>query len=80
MQLAVLGLGNMGSALAHCLLKAGHDVSVWNRTSKKAEDFAEAGATICASPDDAVAVRADGADGDAGDSRVSGIRAGWARR
>ncbi len=55
MKLAVLGLGNMGSALAHCLLKAGHDVSVWNRTSDKAEVFAEAGATICSSPDDAVA-------------------------
>ena len=54
MQLAVLGLGNMGSALAHCLLKAGHDVRVWNRTSEKAEVFAEAGATISSSPDDAV--------------------------
>ncbi|WP_371732312.1 NAD(P)-dependent oxidoreductase [Ruegeria sp. HKCCD6119] len=55
MQLAVLGLGNMGSALANCLLKAGHDVSVWNRTSEKAEVFAEAGATISSSPDDAIA-------------------------
>lgn len=55
MQLAVLGLGNMGSALAHCLLKAGHDVSVWNRTSEKAEVFVELGATICSSPDDAIA-------------------------
>ena len=56
MKLAVLGLGNMGSALAHCLLKAGYDVSVWNRTSEKAEALAGAGATICASPDDAVAM------------------------
>lgn len=55
MKLAVLGLGNMGSALALCLLKAGHDVGVWNRTSEKAAVFAEAGATICSSPDDAVA-------------------------
>ena len=54
MKLAVLGLGNMGSALAHCLLKAGYVVSVWNRTPEKAEDFAEAGATICSSPDDAI--------------------------
>ena len=52
--LAVLGLGNMGSALAHCLLKAGYDVSVWNRTSGKSETCAEAGATICASPDEAI--------------------------
>ncbi|MEX0350578.1 MAG: NAD(P)-dependent oxidoreductase [Paracoccaceae bacterium] len=55
MNLAVLGLGNMGSALAQCLLKAGHDVSVWNRTPEKTEVFAEAGATICSSADDAVA-------------------------
>ncbi len=56
MKLAVLGLGNMGSALAHCLLKADHEVSVWNRTSEKAEVFSEAGATICSSIDDAVEV------------------------
>lgn len=55
MKIAVLGLGNMGSALAHCLLKAGHEVSVWNRTSEQAEAFAEAGATICSSPNDAIA-------------------------
>ena len=55
MKLAVLGLGNMGSALAYCLLKAGHNVSVWNRTPEKAEVLAEAGATIYSSPDDAIA-------------------------
>lgn len=55
MKFAVLGLGNMGSALAHCLLKAGHDVCVWNRTSEKAEVFAKANATICSSPEDAIA-------------------------
>lgn len=53
MKIAVLGLGNMGSALAHCLLKVGHEVCVWNRTSEKAEVLAEAGATICSTPDDA---------------------------
>ena len=56
MKLAVLGLGNMGSALAHCLLKAGHEVSVWNRTPEKAGALAEAGATNCASSDDAVSI------------------------
>ncbi len=53
--LAVLGLGNMGSALAHCLLKSGYSVCVWNRTPEKTRSFANAGAKICASPDDAVA-------------------------
>ncbi len=55
MNLAVLGLGNMGSALAHCLLKAGYTVSVWNRTLSKADPLVEAGAQVCASPDEAVA-------------------------
>ena len=53
--LAVLGLGNMGSALAHCLLKAGYSVCVWNRTPEKTKSFANAGAVICVSPEDAVA-------------------------
>lgn len=29
---AVLGLGQMGSALAAAFLKAGHRVTVWNRS------------------------------------------------
>ena len=55
MRLAVLGLGNMGSALAHCLLKAGYNVSVWNRTQSKSKALGEAGAQVCASPDEAIA-------------------------
>jgi hypothetical protein len=31
MKIAVVGLGNMGAAMAANLLKAGHDVAVWNR-------------------------------------------------
>ncbi|NOE19547.1 NAD(P)-binding domain-containing protein [Ruegeria atlantica] len=53
--LAVLGLGNMGSALAHCLLKVGFSVCVWNRTPEKTKSFAKVGAVICVSPEDAVA-------------------------
>jgi 3-hydroxyisobutyrate dehydrogenase-like beta-hydroxyacid dehydrogenase len=36
---AVLGLGAMGSRIARRLLDAGHDVVVWNRTAAKAEGF-----------------------------------------
>ncbi|MGN5289472.1 NAD(P)-binding domain-containing protein [Aeromonas sp. 11P] len=32
-QLSVIGLGAMGSALATTLLKAGHPVTVWNRSA-----------------------------------------------
>src|SRR6266545_6552506 len=36
---AVIGLGAMGSRVARRLLDAGHDVVVWNRTKPKAEGF-----------------------------------------
>ena len=35
MRVAFLGLGIMGRAMASNLAKAGHDVSVWNRTAGK---------------------------------------------
>jgi 3-hydroxyisobutyrate dehydrogenase len=47
-----IGLGRMGEAMAKKLIKAGHDVSVWNRTASKAQPLAEAGATIVASKQD----------------------------
>ena len=37
MRVAVLGLGIMGKPMAANLVKAGHDVTVWNRTPKKVE-------------------------------------------
>ena len=40
----VIGLGNMGAALAQTLLGAGHQLTVWNRTSEKAKPLVEAGA------------------------------------
>ena len=44
------GTGRMGYALASRLLRAGHDVAVYNRTRAKAEPLAELGATIVDSP------------------------------
>jgi 3-hydroxyisobutyrate dehydrogenase len=43
-----IGLGRMGEAMVKRLLKAGHGVSVWNRTASKAQPLAEYGATIAA--------------------------------
>ncbi|MBC7469299.1 MAG: NAD(P)-dependent oxidoreductase [Ramlibacter sp.] len=43
-----IGLGRMGEAMVKRLLKAGHGVSVWNRTRSKAESLVEYGATIAA--------------------------------
>lgn len=44
-----IGLGRMGEAMVKRLLKAGHAVSVWNRTRSKAEPLAEYGAEIARS-------------------------------
>lgn len=55
MQIAFLGLGKMGVAIARRLLAAGHPLTVWNRTEDKARDLAAHGATIASSPAEAVA-------------------------
>ena len=41
-----IGLGRMGVPMAERLLKAGHDVTVWNRTRAKAEPLAKSGGKI----------------------------------
>ena len=55
MQIAVIGLGAMGSRIARRLLGAGHQVAVWNRTPERAEPVAAAGARAAVSPADAAA-------------------------
>jgi 3-hydroxyisobutyrate dehydrogenase len=49
-KVAVLGLGAMGWRMAANLLKAGHVVTVWNRSPKAADALVAAGATLAASP------------------------------
>src|SRR6195952_5191674 len=44
MRVAFLGLGRMGSAMAHHVLEGGHELTVWNRTAGKAGDLVSAGA------------------------------------
>jgi 3-hydroxyisobutyrate dehydrogenase-like beta-hydroxyacid dehydrogenase len=41
-----LGLGNMGEPIAANLIKAGHQVTVWNRTSSKADPLVKQGAKL----------------------------------
>jgi 3-hydroxyisobutyrate dehydrogenase len=50
-----IGLGRMGEAMVKRLLKAGHGVSVWNRTRSKAEPLAEYGAEIAGQKTDLAA-------------------------
>jgi 3-hydroxyisobutyrate dehydrogenase len=45
-----VGLGTMGSFMAANLVRAGFSVTVWNRTSARADELAELGATVAASP------------------------------
>lgn len=49
MNVGFIGLGIMGSGMAHNLLKAGLDVTVWNRTTERMAPLIEAGATPAAS-------------------------------
>ena len=51
---SVIGLGDMGSALARSLLESGYSVSVWNRSGEKAEPLIAAGAELAASAADAI--------------------------
>jgi 3-hydroxyisobutyrate dehydrogenase len=51
-----IGLGRMGYPMAERLLKAGHDVSVWNRTRSKAEPLAKKGAILVERPSDLAGV------------------------
>jgi 3-hydroxyisobutyrate dehydrogenase-like beta-hydroxyacid dehydrogenase len=57
MKIAFAGLGQMGAAIAANLIRAGHDVAVWNRSLAKGRPLVEAGATQGATPKDAVAGR-----------------------
>jgi len=41
-----IGMGRMGFPMAERLIKAGHDVSIWNRTRAKAEPLAKIGGRI----------------------------------
>jgi 3-hydroxyisobutyrate dehydrogenase-like beta-hydroxyacid dehydrogenase len=50
---SVIGLGNMGSALAGALLAAGFSVTVWNRTVSRAEQIVAKGAVLADSPEKA---------------------------
>lgn len=54
MRVAFLGLGKMGCALVPHLLKAGHAVTVWNRSVAVAEEFALKGAVVAQSAAEAV--------------------------
>src|SRR4051812_7702608 len=48
MDIGFIGIGRMGAGIAANLLKAGHQVTVYNRTRTKAEALAAKGAKVAA--------------------------------
>jgi 3-hydroxyisobutyrate dehydrogenase-like beta-hydroxyacid dehydrogenase len=53
MNLAFIGLGRMGTGIARNLLRAGHNLTVYNRSREKAQALAGEGARVATSPADA---------------------------
>jgi 3-hydroxyisobutyrate dehydrogenase len=51
---AVLGTGIMGAAMARNIARAGHRLTVWNRSREKAGPLAAEGARVAATPAEAV--------------------------
>jgi 3-hydroxyisobutyrate dehydrogenase-like beta-hydroxyacid dehydrogenase len=54
MHVSVLGLGEMGSALAAAAVKAGHGTTVWNRSPGRADTLVEQGAIAASTVAEAV--------------------------
>ena len=51
-----IGMGRMGTPMAELLLKAGFDLSLWNRTKSKAEPLEKKGAKLVDQPSDLAGV------------------------
>jgi len=54
MQIGFIGLGNMGTAIAGNLLKAGHQLTVWNRSPAAVAELVGRGAVAAKAPADAL--------------------------
>jgi len=52
-KIAVFGLGSMGVGIAENILKAGYELTVYNRSSEKTKPFVDRGARAAATPADA---------------------------
>ena len=55
MKIAFIGLGNMGTGIAQCILKSGHDLIVWNRTATKTGSLVALGALAATTAREAAA-------------------------
>jgi 3-hydroxyisobutyrate dehydrogenase-like beta-hydroxyacid dehydrogenase len=53
MKAGFVGLGAMGQGMARSLVRAGHEVTVWNRTRERADALARDGAKVARTPAEA---------------------------
>ncbi|HEY1736755.1 MAG TPA: NAD(P)-binding domain-containing protein, partial [Methylovirgula sp.] len=53
MNVGFLGLGAMGSAMASRVIKAGHKVTVWNRSPNNVKELVAEDATAAKTPQEA---------------------------
>jgi len=53
MKIAFLGMGTMGAPMASNLLGAGHELTVYNRTERRAAPVVEQGAKLARTPAEA---------------------------
>ncbi|GAA1896273.1 NAD(P)-dependent oxidoreductase [Williamsia serinedens] len=53
-RIGLLGTGIMGAGMARSIIRAGHDLTVWNRSQEKAAPLADDGATVVGDPAEAV--------------------------
>lgn len=54
-RISLIGLGLMGRPMGMNLLKAGHKLTVWNRTASRAQELVAAGAKLATTPREAAA-------------------------
>jgi 3-hydroxyisobutyrate dehydrogenase-like beta-hydroxyacid dehydrogenase len=54
MRIGFIGLGKMGAAIAGNILRAGHELTVWNRSPEPAAELARQGAIAAKTPEDAL--------------------------
>ena len=82
MRVGFVGLGGMGQAMARALLRAGHEVTAWNRTRSRAEALGAEGGRVASTPAEAaragvvISMVADDRAAVAVTSGPEGIRAG----
>jgi 3-hydroxyisobutyrate dehydrogenase-like beta-hydroxyacid dehydrogenase len=57
MRIGFLGLGTMGEPIANNLRRAGHDLTVWNRTRSKADHIVSKGGKLARTPRECAAGR-----------------------